>query len=66
MGGGSLLQWWGWLICGAIGFGLGALVSDVRHEETPMYRVIIGFVFILAGVVGFTLGIVDFLKHAWA
>lgn len=64
--GASLLPWWGWLVCGAIGLAMGTLISDVRHVETPTYRIVVGFVFILAGVVGLTLGLVGFVKYGWA
>ncbi len=58
----SLLSWWGWLLCGAAGFALGALLSDLKHTDCPVYRIVLGFVFILAGVVGVTLGLVGLLK----
>jgi hypothetical protein len=60
------LQWWGWLLCGAVGLVIGALVSDLRHPDAPMPRVLVGFVFILAALVGFAQGIVGFIKWAWA
>ncbi len=62
----SLLSWWGWLLCGAAGFAVGALVSDLKHPETSLGRIMVGFVFILAGVVGLTLGLVGLLKSVWA
>ena len=62
----SLLTWWGWLLCGAAGFVVGALVSDVKHADCPVYRIVVGFVFILAGVVGVTLGLVGLLKSVLA
>ncbi len=63
--GASLLPWWGWLVCGVIGFGMGTLISDVRHPVASTYRIVVGFVFILAGVVGLTLGLVGFVKYGW-
>ena len=62
----TLLEWWGWLLCGLVAFGIGAAISDLKHAQSSVTRIVVGFIFILAAVTGFALGVVELIKRAWA
>ena len=63
----SDLPWWGWLLC-AVGAGIVSVVCYVLHEESDggWLTLVVGIVGVVATFVSAALGIVRFVKWAWA